>query len=153
MWVTLPTVQHSGSSFWRPSTEIHRPSIIHKQWSEASSFLFLFFSPVDIAPVCFFSQWQQWTKIALTETHPEESQIKHHYSLGKYCEEISSPPAARGNEGRGTIPGVLWSTLNQALLREDRRWRSSRQLPRPLPSEHVNTAMQRLAWRKCTGAS
>lgn len=89
LWVTLPTVQHSSSTFWRPSTEILRPSIIHKQWSEAFFFLFLWTQLL----VCFLSQWQQWVKIALTETHPEESQIKHHYSLGKYCEEISSPLA------------------------------------------------------------
>lgn len=93
-------------------------------------------SPVDIASVCFLSQWQQRMKIALAETHPEESQIKHHYSPGKYCEEISSPPTAEEMRDEAPFPDALWSTLNQALLQENGGRRGGRQLLQPPPRSH-----------------
>lgn len=53
----------------------------------------------------------------LMETHPEKSQIKHHYPSGKYC-EISSPhhthPHVQGeNKQWSTLPSEPWPTLNQ----------------------------------------
>lgn len=107
------------------------------------------FAPVDIASVCFLSQWQQWMKIALAETHPEESQIKHHYSPGKYCEEISSPATAEEMRDEALFPGVLWSTLNQALLQENGGWRGGRQLLQPPPRSHPVNVWTHQKHAKC----